>query len=236
MISIQYIRRKIHNLIHPKLGLILMVHRVVEHRSDGENRELEITPVFLEQTIHEYRNKGYRFVSIDEACDILERGRRGKPFVCVTFDDGYRDNYTHALPLLKREQVPFAIYVTTEFLDNQQSMWWYPGEQLGLSREELLTLDAEPLCTLGAHTLTHPKLDSLTVEEQQREIVQSKQELENLLGHSVQHFSYPHGAYNDDTIAIVQQNGFRSALMAWGGVIRKGDNTLLLHRTILRQK
>lgn len=235
MIPIQYIRRKFHNLIHPKLGLILMLHRVVEHRSDGENRELEITPGFLEQTIHEYRNKGCQFVSIDEACDILERGRRGKPFVCVTFDDGYRDNYTHALPFLKREQVPFAIYVTTGFMDNEQPMWWYPGGQLGLSREELLSLDAEPLCTIGVHTITHPKLNSLSAEEQQREISQSKQELENLLGHPLQHFSYPHGAYNDDTIAIVQKTGFCSALMAWGGVVRKGDNALLLHRIELRQ-
>lgn len=235
MRPIQYIRRKFHNLTHPKLGCILMLHRVVEHRSEGKNRELEITPGFLEQTIRDYRKNGYRFVSMDEVCDILEKGKRGKPFVCLTFDDGYRDNYTNALSVLKKEQVPFAIYVTTGFLDNKQPMWWYPGEQLGLSCEELLALDAEPLCTLGAHTLTHPKLDGLTTGEQQREVLQSKQELENLLGHPLQHFSYPHGAYNDDTIAIVQKNGFRSALMAWGGVVCRGDDPLLLHRTILKQ-
>ena len=232
---VQYFQRKFRNYTHPKLGHILMLHRVVEQRSEGENRELEITPGFLKQTIKDYRQKGYRFVSIDEACDILEEGKRVKPFVCLTFDDGYHDNYTNALPLLKREQVPFAIYVTIGFIDNKQPMWWYPGEQLGLSRAELLALDTEPLCTLGVHTLTHPKLDSLTAEEQQVEIFQSKQELENLFGHSLQHFSYPHGAYNDHTIAIVQKNGFRSALMAWGGVVRRGDDPLLLHRTILKQ-
>lgn len=235
--SILYrIKRKLFRLSHPELGRILMLHRVVEQRSEGENRELEITPEFLEQTIRDYKQKGCRFVSIDEVCEILEKGKVDKPFVCLTFDDGYRDNYTNALPILKKEQVPFAIYVTTGFVDNKLSMWWYPNERLGLSRDELLNLAAEPLCTLGAHTITHPKLENLSVPEQRVEIKQSKQDLESLLGHPVVHFSYPHGSFNEDTIAIVTGCGFQSALMAWGGVIRCGDDMSLLHRIEIRQQ
>ncbi len=234
--TIRYrIKRKLYKLSHPELGRILMLHRVVVHRSEGENRELEITPDFLEQTIKEYKQKGFRFVSIDEVSEILEKGRVDKPFVCITFDDGYRDNYTDALPILKKEQVPFTVYVTTGFIDNKQSMWWYPNERLGLSRDELLNLDAEPLCTICAHTITHPKLENLSVQEQRVEIKQSKQDLESLLGHSVAHFSYPHGSYNDDTIGIIKECGFRTGLMAWGGVVRKGDDALQLHRIELRQ-
>lgn len=233
--SLQYIRRKIHNLTHPMLGRILMLHRVVENRSEGENRELEITPDFLEQTIDDYRRQGYRFVSIDEACNIISRGRADHPFVCLTFDDGYRDNCTTALPLLKRLEVPFAIYITTGFIDNQLPMWWYPKEKLGLRKEDLLTLNEELLCTIGAHTVSHPKLDTLTVEEQEREIIQSRRELEELLGHSVNHFSYPHGAYNEDTIQIIHDNNFHSSLHAWGGSIRRGNNLHLLPRIELHQ-
>ena len=229
------IKRKLYKLSHPELGRILMLHRVVNHCSEGENRELEIAPDYLEQTIKNYKQKGFRFVSIDEVSEILEKGKVDKPFVCLTFDDGYRDNYTTALPILKKEQVPFAIYVTTGFVDNKLLMWWYPNERLGLSRDELLSLDAEPLCTIGAHTLTHPKLEPLSVQEQRVEIKQSKQELESLLGHSVAHFSFPHGSYNDDTIGIIKECGFCTALMAWGGVVRKGDDSLQLHRIELRQ-
>lgn len=229
------IKRKLYKLSHPELGCILMLHRVVAHRSDGENRELEITPGFLEQTIKDYKQKGFRFVSIDDVCTILEKGKVDKPFVCLTFDDGYRDNYTNALSILKKEQVPFAIYITTGFVDNKQSMWWYPNERLGLSRDELLNLDAEPLCTIGAHTITHPKLENLSAQEQRVEIKPSKQELESLLGHSVDHFSYPHGSYNEDTIAIVKECGFRTALMAWGGVVRRSDDPMRLHRVELCQ-
>ena len=230
------IQRKIHNATHPKLGVILMLHRVVENRSmEPEKRDLEITPEFLEETIVRYRELGYRFVSIDQVSNILNGKEKGKPFVCLTFDDGYRDNYTVALPLLKRLEVSFAVYVTTGFVDNRLPMWWYPNEHLGLSREELVALSKEPLCTLGAHTISHPKLDEMARDEQLKEIAQSKRELEAMMGHPVIHFSYPHGAYNDQTVAIVKECGFLTALMAWGGVARKGDERLQLHRIILKQ-
>ncbi len=248
---IGYLHRKLHNITHPVLGRILMLHRVVVHRSDGENRELEITPEFLKQTIEAYRQQGYRFVSIDEACDIISKGRTNHPFVCLTFDDGYQDNYDIAYPILKQDEVPFAIYVTTGFIDNRIPMWWYrcesreqcqtclsnagvqqcehsyPNEKLGISTESLRTLDSDPLCTIAAHTVSHPRLDTLSPEEQKKEIEQSLQELETLLGHLVRHFSYPHGAYNADTLKIVNDSHFISALRAWGGTIRKGDADLL---------
>ena len=223
-------RRKLHNLTHPILGRILMLHRVVEHRNEGDNRELEITPDFLKQTIETYRQQGHRFVSIDEACDIIAKGRTGQPFVCLTFDDGYQDNYDIAYPILKQKQVPFAIYVTTGFIDNSLPMWWYTGERLGITTESLKALDADPLCTIGAHTVSHPKLDILSLNDQQKEITQSRQELETLLGHPVNHFSYPHGAYNADTISIIKQISFRSVLHAWGGTIRCGASPLMLPR------
>ncbi|MBP3739964.1 MAG: polysaccharide deacetylase family protein [Prevotella sp.] len=222
-----YLRRKLHNLTHPLLGRVLMLHRVVGQRSDGENRELEVTPQFLEQTIIKYRQQGYQFVSIDEACDIISKGHTNTPFVCLTFDDGYQDNHDIAYPILKHHEVPFAVYVTTGFMDNRLPMWWYPNEQLGISTESLKVLDADSLCTIGAHTVSHPKLDTLSLGEQKKEIEQSVQELEFLLGHPIRHFSYPHGAYNADTLKIVNECHFISTLRAWGGSIRKDDATLL---------
>ena len=220
-------RRKLHNLTHPLLGRILMLHRVVEHRSEGENRELEITPEFLRRTIETYRQQGHRFVSIDEACDIISKGHTNHPFVCLTFDDGYQDNYDIAYPILKQMDIPFAIYVTTWFIDNRIPIRWYPNEKLGINTESLKTMDADPLCTIGAHTVSHPKLDILSPQEQQKEIEQSLQELESLLVHPIHHFSYPHGAYNADTLKIVNECHFISTLRAWGGSIRKDDATLL---------
>ena len=222
-----YLHRKLHNLTHPLLGRILMLHRGVEQRSEGKNRELEITPDFLKQTIDDYRQQGHQFVSIDEACDIISKGHTKHPFVCLTLDDGYQDNYDIAYPILKQLEVPFTIYVTTGFIDNRHPMWWYTNEKLGINTESLRTLDADPLCTIGAHTVSHPRLDTLSPEEQKKEIEQSLQELESILRHPIRHFSYPHGAYNADTLKIINDCHFVSALRAWGGTIRKGDATLL---------
>lgn len=232
------LRRKLHNLTHPVLGRILMLHRVVEHRSDDPaQRELEVTPEFLEQTILDYRQKGYTFISIDELSSLLttHHSLSTKKNICITFDDGYQDNHDIAYPLLKRLEVPFVVYVTTGFIDNRLPMWWYPDERLGITTESLKSFDADPLCTIGAHTVSHPRLDTLSLDDQQKEIAQSRQELEALLGHPVHHFSYPHGAYNADTLTIVKQQSFRIALCAWGGTVRRGIDPLTLPRIELRQ-
>lgn len=225
------IKRKIHNLLHPKVGEIWMLHRVAEQRSEiPEQRELEVTPEWLEQKILEYQKKGYTFVSINDVSLFQVSGFKFHRFVCVTFDDGYRDNYTLAYPLLKRLGVPFTVYVTTGFIDNRLPMWWFHDECLGMSTEELKAIDADPLCTIGAHTVSHPKLDSLTREEQYREIADSKQTLEALLGHNIKHFSFPHGAHSANTLYICRQLGFLTVVQSWGGPVRKGVHYDVLQR------
>ena len=90
-----------------------------------------------------------------------------------------------------------------------------------MSSNELKGMNADPLCTIGAHTVSHPKLDNLSYEEQYKEIADSKLELERLLGHPIEHFSFPHGAHNGDTLAICQKLGFKTFAQSWGGCIRK---------------
>ena len=230
-----YLWRKLHNLTHPVLGRILMLHRVVEHRSEGKNRELEVTPKFLEQTIESYRCQGCKFVSIDEACTIIQAGKHPeRPFVCFTFDDGYQDTFDLAYPILKQHNVPFAVYVTTGFVDKTAQMWWYEQADV-MDWEQVKILDNDPLCTICVHTVTHPRLSTLTEDSAHKEITSSKRRLEEVLGHPIQHFSYPHGDYNTTTIQLVKEANFKSSLMAWGGPIRRGANLLLLPRIELRQ-
>lgn len=234
--TFQYIKRKLYNLTHPVVGEVWMLHRVVEKRSNkAAQRELEVTPEWLEQQIMDRRTKGWRFVSIAEAEKAIREDEYRSPFISLTFDDGYRDNYTIAYPLLKRLDTPFAVYISTDFLDNRSEMWWYPDQQLAMSTEELLSLDADPLCTIGAHTVSHPKLDTLPREHQLHEIKDAKESLENLLGHSVHHFSFPHGAYNSDTLAICRQLHFSTIAKSWGGHLRRGEHPYVLPRVNKKQ-
>lgn len=236
--TFQRIKRKLHNLTHLVVGEVWMLHRVVEQRSDTpDQRVLEVTPHFLEQKILEYRKRGYTFISIDNLTSRFTNHHSlfTKRFVCLTFDDGYQDNYDIAYPLLKRLGVPFTVYVTTGFIDNLSPMWWYPDEQLGISTEELKTMDADPLCTIGAHTVSHPRLDTLTREQQYHEIAESKQTLEALLGHEIKHFSFPHGAHNEDTLSICCELGFQTVVQSWGGPLRRSEHPSPLPRIKIEQ-
>jgi len=114
------------------IGAIFMLHHVrPEHPGSFEpNRILKVTPHFLEQVIRQVRASGFEIVSLDEAHFRLIEGDYGKPFVCFTFDDGYRDNLEYAYPIFKRHNLPFAIYVPTDYADGRGDLWWLALEKV----------------------------------------------------------------------------------------------------------
>lgn len=114
-----------------------MLHRVTNERSRlAANREIEITPTFLEETIQSYIQRGYRLASIDEVAEIVKAGKTKQKFVCFTLDDGYKDNYTEAYPIFKKYNCPFTINVTTDFIEHKALIWWYVLEDIGVTDEE----------------------------------------------------------------------------------------------------
>lgn len=113
------------------LGAIVMLHHVRpwHGRSYAPNRELEITPEFFDEAIRHARGHGWIFVSMDEALQRLEAGRSDRPFLALTFDDGYRDTLEWALPIMQREKTPAALYVTQGFVERTATMWWLDIEE-----------------------------------------------------------------------------------------------------------
>lgn len=112
-------------------GIIFTLHNVVpgEAPAFAPNRILTVTPEFLELVVARIRSAGLDIVSLDEARDRLLARDNGRRFACLTFDDGYRDNLEHAYPVLKRQEAPFAIYVTTCMPDGTAEPWWLALEQ-----------------------------------------------------------------------------------------------------------
>src|SRR5450432_2453537 len=101
-------------------GAVLMFHKVRPWSSAtpgfSPNRLLEITPEFLDETLDLVRRMGFDIVSLEEALRRLAEGDE-RPFVALTFDDGYRNTVEFALPVLEHHQAPFTVYVATGFLD-----------------------------------------------------------------------------------------------------------------------
>lgn len=108
--------------------------------------------------------------------------------------------------------------------------------KLSMSWEQILQLSDEGLCTIASHTVTHPYLTSITPEQQRMEMHSSKERLELELAKDVAHFAYPFGSHNKITANIVETVGYKTAVIAWGGVVRAGVNPFLLQRVFLKQE
>jgi peptidoglycan/xylan/chitin deacetylase (PgdA/CDA1 family) len=123
-------------------GLVFMLHRVLPEKERNEfilNRDLAITPEKLEEFILFFKQQGYIFVSLDTLENWLDNKLKlNKKFICLTFDDGYKDNLTHGLPILKKHQVPATIYITNCFPNGTATLWWYLFESHLKSCSQLL--------------------------------------------------------------------------------------------------
>ncbi len=114
-------------------GVIFMLHHVLPGEPDAfaPNRILRITPEFLTVVVEHVLDRDFECVSLDEAHERMRSGRRGaKRFAAFTFDDGYRDNITHALPIFRKYKVPMTIYVSPDFCDHKGRAWWLTFEKV----------------------------------------------------------------------------------------------------------
>lgn len=112
-------------------GVILTFHHV-DPRPPGAyapNRLLTITPAFLDRVIVTLKERGFVPVALDDLPARLAGGGDGRPFAVLTFDDGYRDNLDHAVPVLRRHGVPWTLFVTSDFADGRGRLWWIELER-----------------------------------------------------------------------------------------------------------
>ncbi len=146
----------------------------------------------------------------------------GSAELCVTFDDGYQDALTTAAPLLAEKNIPFTVCVTPGLLDSGRPH---------LAWDELRELAKVPGAEIGAHGLTHARLDALGGSALARELEGSRRRLEDALGRAVTVMSWPHGAATRRTAAAAKAAGFARAGCSLYGVNGPGRDPLLLKRT-----
>jgi peptidoglycan/xylan/chitin deacetylase (PgdA/CDA1 family) len=104
-------------------GTIFMLHSVVDDASSYLNEPTRCTVVVLDRLLRYLRDNRIDIVTMDDALARLD-DRATNRFAVLTFDDGYRDNLTHALPLLERHAAPATVFVTTCMIERDDSAWW----------------------------------------------------------------------------------------------------------------
>jgi peptidoglycan/xylan/chitin deacetylase (PgdA/CDA1 family) len=122
-------------------GVIFTLHRVLpEEPADfAPNAILQVRPDYLEFVIQRIRELRIDIVDLDEAIRRIETPERTRPFVVFTFDDAYRDNLRFALPVLRRNQCPFTLYVPTALVDGVGEIWWQALEDI-IARQEAVAV------------------------------------------------------------------------------------------------
>lgn len=131
------------------LGVVYMLHHITKKNSSNipNNEDLKVSPSFLEKIIREYKRQDFDFISLDSLHRILTSGAIIKrPFIVFTIDDGYLDNYTNALPVFEKYDVPFAIFVATDFIDKKAILWWDVIEKMILQGGNIQTRDGHVYC------------------------------------------------------------------------------------------
>jgi len=171
----------------------LMYHSVSS--VDGPLRDLAVPPARLAEQLAALTAAGYRLVGLSEALDLPDQGSTDK-LVAVTFDDGYRDFLTAAVPALAAAGARATLYASVGHLGGQAGWLGPDAGAFGpmLTWDELAEVAAAGV-EIGNHSLIHHPLDVLPPAQLREEIVRSHDELEQRLQVEARSFAYPHG-YN----------------------------------------
>ena len=129
----------------------------------------------------------------------------GKNCVDVTFDDGFENFLTEALPELEKRNIPATVFVIADGMNREFGSETH-AEKL-LSLEQLRSLPNN-LVTIGSHTVTHPLLTQVEESEARLEIQDSRTKLEAMLGRDVTQFSFPFGGFNEKLVAACREAGY----------------------------
>lgn len=199
----------------PPAGVpVLMYHKIGEEKGN----DAVISPArFAEHMEFLYKN-GYRTLSLEEI-EAYVAGKTELPPkpVVITFDDGYRDTYEIAMPLMKKYGFKSTVFVM--LADAERHLSW----------DELKEMRAAGMA-VQPHGYTHRDLGAMTAAQQAAEIMKAKEMLDSGLGQDSRYYCYPNGSYNEQTFRLLREKGFALAVTIDPGWVKRGDNPLLLRR------
>ena len=177
------------------------------HRVDDKHKQYTVlAPAEFKAQMEYLKKHSFNVVPLQTIVDAVQYGTKLPPHtVALTFDDGYKDNYTVAYPILKQYKYPATLFIYPYYTSNGGA---------ALTWEMLKTLAADPLISIESHSYTHPDLTKVSRRGDaalRHELVDPKTKLEGKLGIKVDTIAYPYGVYNDKVVAATKAAGYRSA-------------------------
>jgi peptidoglycan/xylan/chitin deacetylase (PgdA/CDA1 family) len=201
---------------------VLMYHRVVEKVGCADPYHINILAADFDAQMAYLKERGYESISLDKVPIAISGQSTWRRPVAISFDDGYLDNYTHALPILQKYGLVATIMLVSNCVGG--SNLWDAGKFAAapLLPTEKVREMARCGIHFGAHTDTHPSLSEVSIARAREELKRCKDKLEQMLGHEVTTLAYPYGRSTRDVWHTAAELGYAAAF----GVERWGRGTM----------
>ena len=194
---------------------ILCYHRV----NDQDKTYTSVTVSNFKEQMNFLSREGYQTISLKDivANSIIpiSNGIRARQ-IAITFDDGWRDNYENAFPILKQCGFQATIFLVTDEI----------GKPDYLTQEQILEMSRYGI-QFGSHTLSHPDLTAIPEDRKWNEIFSSRKKMEDKLHLNIDFFCYPYGLYDLKSVEFIRKAGYLGACSNTPGANLKGESALL---------
>jgi len=195
---------------------ILTSHHVGPRRHGARLKGLYVSPKLFGRQMTELKAAGFSTASFSDAAG---GGANPQRHVFLTFDDGFRDVFAHALPVLRALGFRAVLFLVSDLIGKTNEWQQRSGDIIEPLMDEARVREwIAAGQEIGAHTCTHPHLTQLTAGRAWEEIAASKKKLEDLFGVPVEHFCYPYGDWNEVVRDLVKAAGYRTACTTNTGV------------------
>ena len=201
-------------------GFPVLEYHTITDTPEEDSERYNVTPAEFNSQLDYLKENGYNTITMRDFIEA-KNGRFTMPDnpIILTFDDGYEDNYTNMLPILEAHNMKAVVYVIANNI----------GKPEYLTFEELRDMQNRGI-EIGCHTANHRPLTELNREELMHEISDSKIYLEwNGINYIIS-FSYPNGLYNDESINIIKEQNYFTAVTGEAGLNNFETDQYLMHR------
>jgi peptidoglycan/xylan/chitin deacetylase (PgdA/CDA1 family) len=202
----------------------IMMYHYVEYVADKNDKmriALDTTPAMLDAQLAALAKANYATYFMRDVPGLIAHPETLAPkTIVLTFDDGYADFYTGAFPVLEKHKMKATVYVMANFINRAGY----------LTDKQIKALIASGLVEIGSHTLDHPDLRAMKKDLARKEIVDNKTRLEKEFGISAPSFAYPYGGFSKETIQMVKDAGYTSAVSVIPGTHQSEENLFYLYR------
>jgi peptidoglycan/xylan/chitin deacetylase (PgdA/CDA1 family) len=183
-----------------------MIAILAYHSLDDSHSVLSTYPRVFAEQMRVLSDSRANIISLGQVPEQLRAGSERSDAVVITFDDGFRSVYEHALPVLQAYRFPATVFLVTDYCE-KSNVW--PSQPPYIKHKPLLRWSeinqmTQAGISFGSHTRTHPNLRELSRDMAEEELAGSKRIIEDFTGRPADTFAYPYGAYDATIVALAR--------------------------------